>query len=160
MPVLVPGHKCEGACAGSYVQAPCVGTAWDVSCILALTWVRYRMLQCPWAEMGGLTLTLSLCMCTGFCPLVSTSIRAPPSTLSQRAFTLPISDPERGSLPQFACAWDPSVHPPAEWAETLVPAPRATGQGGSWWERRKGKRGGAASPTPVKVLRYICKCPH
>lgn len=97
--MLVPGLKCEGACAGSHVQAPRVGTAWDVSCILVLTWVRYRMLQCPWAEMGGLTLTLSLCVCvcTGFCPFVSTSLRAPPSTLSQRAFILPISDPERGA---------------------------------------------------------------
>lgn len=43
---LEPGRECEGACAGSRVHDAWMGAAWDVFCILALTWVHYRMLQC------------------------------------------------------------------------------------------------------------------
>lgn len=58
---LVPGHECEGACAGSRVHDAWVGAAWDVSCILALTWVHYRTLQCL-GQDGHFDLDL-LCAC-------------------------------------------------------------------------------------------------
>ena len=89
--------NCLCWCRGVSGQAHRVGAAWDVSCILVLSRLPYHVLQCTWAEMGGLTLTFSLCTCPGSCSHVFTSSWVPSSTLPQWAFTLPVSDPERGT---------------------------------------------------------------
>lgn len=159
---LVPGHECEGACAGSRVHDAWMGAAWDVFCILTLTWVYHRMLQSLGKDgrVDPDLLSVLVHKLTHIC----TRHGAGPDTLTQWAFALPASDPERRSLPQLACSFDPSAHLPAEWAGTTPvsptrPPPRATGQTAAG-KRGERERVREASPTPVRVLRYICKCPH
>lgn len=161
---LVPGHECEGACAGSRVHDAWVGAAWDVSCILALTWVHYRALQCL-GQDGHFDLDL-LCACAQAPTHMYTSLGWAGHT-DTTGFTLPVSDPERRTPPQLACSFDPAAHLPAEWAGTTPSPPththtspaRATGQAAAG-KRGERERVRDASPTPVRVLHYICKCPH
>lgn len=112
------------------------GAAWDVFCILALTRVHYHAAVHLGTD-GRVDLVPSLC--TGSRSHVYTGCWACPRTMTQWAFTLTVSDPERGVPETHLCLGSFSTaHLPAEWTGTPTPQEPQV-KDGSWQERRKGK---------------------